>query len=310
MKLACWNFYEDGVTQSLIGRWLTCRQKCSIGLLEQLTPKTDRTPLAFGQLVHRVLEKTYRAGNPDHIGSVIEEVAETLRPKDPAAFEEFELLVGWAEALLPRYFAFWGKKDFTKMQWETLEESFEMPWTLASGNQTILRGKLDGVYRAGKGLWLMEHKTKGQIREDFLIDQLGFELQCMWYLTVVREQYGETPKGINYNILRRPGLRRTQKETLSAFVGRCREDILARPEHYFQRFEVAVTEAEFDRWHEEFEVILAEFETWAEDPRLWTYRNSGACSIYGTCEFMPICSSGNRAGYEAKTSHFPELEEE
>jgi hypothetical protein len=292
---------------------MTCRQKAAYGLLEQLTTNGGSTPLLFGNLVHRVLELTYADKNPGYAMEHLETAANELAPVDNAEYEDYEICLGWAEALIPSYFLFWGKKDFESMRWEHLEGEFGVPYDMGLGRMTIpLRGKIDGAYRIGtnNSLWLFETKTKGQIKEDFLLEQLSFDFQINYYCNVLTKISGVRPKGVNYNILRRPNLRRSSSETLKNFVERCQADIIKRPEFYFQRYEVAVTEKDMDKWNREFKVIMQLFEQWVSNPEYYTYKNPNACSIYGVCPYMRICANGDRSGYVGKESHFPELEYE
>jgi hypothetical protein len=62
----------------------------------------------------------------------------------------------------------------------------------------------------GAGIWLVEHKTKGDIDEQRMKRQLGFDLQTMIYLIALQhDENGEIPssapiKGVQYNVVRRP----------------------------------------------------------------------------------------------------------
>lgn len=312
-----WDFWEHGVTQGAINAFLTCREKARLSLQEGLTPiSRDRGALIFGNLVHGVLEQLHhskeykpKAQALKLARKLVGAQEEKMRPTIASdQLQEFEQLAGMAEALTVGYITHWADKDTKDMNWQQSEAVFSVPWTLSSGRKTVLRGKMDGVFRRGKRLWLFETKTKSQVREDVLIDTIPLDLQVAAYLEAIRVSTGETPQGALYNVLRRPGLRLGAKETIKAFTDRCMEDVLTRPEHYFIRFEVALTKDELEQSRLELDNILDEMERWAMGEG--HFRSACHCAgMWGPCDFLPICARQDRGRFAVKEAHFPELEE-
>ena len=52
----------DGVTQSIIGNYCSCRQKCVFSLNRWYDPKSEKR-MDFGNLTHGCLDKMYKRGN-------------------------------------------------------------------------------------------------------------------------------------------------------------------------------------------------------------------------------------------------------
>ena len=255
-------FYDmkrDGVTQSLIAMWLTCRQKARL-YLEGWDSKYHKEALIDGNIGHAVLERAYtliRAGRMTRPPSqklaraIVAKVEaqwylENAKPSSEAR-EMVERACAVMEVLLPAYFDYW-RKDFLEKKWESLEEKFSMDIAVVSRDEEIvhipLRGKKDGVFTTPRGRWLFETKFKSQVDEDGIVATLGFETQVMMYMLETyysrldkRDPMKSMPRGCLYNIVRRATLRKRVKESVPEFARRVRADVAKRPDFYFMRME-------------------------------------------------------------------------
>ena len=325
-----WDLHRDGVTQGLLANFLTCPEKCRLAAVEGLTQIRTGGALAFGSLIHDVLDQVYShvmrkkdCDNWETFTTAVMGIA--LRDKekadrdainerggtDPEALVMLEENYGMAEGILPGYLKKWSG-DFNDVEWIALEQMFETPITfqMEDGEEVTLtiRGKRDGVFRSRKSgrLYLFETKTKGRIDEDGIMDRLVFDLQVMLYLWSMWKDFGEMPQGVVYNIMRKPQLRQKKDESLKQFIDRIRFDTEARPDFYYMRYNSDIVGSDLVEWEKEFILILRQLVRWYRGQFNW--KNSGACAMGGfNCQFLPVCSRNDRSSFKTKEVPFPEL---
>lgn len=326
-------FYDmerDGVTQSLISMWLSCRQKAKL-YLEGWDSKYHKEALIDGNIGHACLERSYtlirekkmtRPPSERFSRSIVEAVeaqwhVENLKPNAEAR-EMVERACAVTEVILPLYFDYWNK-DFKDKKWVSLEEKFEFPMAVTSRTGKVchvpLRGKKDGTFRTSKGLWLFETKFKSQISEETIVETLSFETQVMlyllqtWYDTPPKLSEKTAPKGCLYNIVRRASLRQKVKETIPEFAKRVKADIQKRPEFYFMRMESPATIKELSYFQSELQNLLSDMWDWWKGlaPH---YKNTYSCiGKYGKCQYLPVCGRGDYGNLAKRKVVFKELED-
>ena len=316
---------EDGVTQGFLEKFMCCPQKCRMSMVDGWTKDKTSDALIFGDLVHGVFDKLYTEfrDHPKGFDPVLQ-VALFLGESDrnwrnshnratAIQVQQWEECMLSAEVLLPLYCQHW-RKDFSDVEWVSLEEKFDVPFPIKTyeGPRSIrIRGKLDGNMRIRKKLWLFETKTKSQVDDNTIIDCLPIDLQVNTYSWADREMYGELPHGVKYNVLRRPLLRMGKKETYPEFRKRMHNDIVSRPDWYFNRYELQLDVDEHDATVRNTHNILLDVYDWARWGRGHQYYNPSYCSgKYGTCEYLGICSRNDCAGLVKKTCAYPELDSE
>lgn len=292
----------------------------------------------FGSIVHAALERIYGAvqsgalvGVPDalKVQSVLGEIEAIWKAENPISTQDtrddFQLTLMMAESILPTYFRYWKADDFGKFEWIKLEHEFKLPYTvtlpptLTVGNkwrqrdiQTFIRGKMDGLYRdrsKGPQPRLLETKTKGRIDPGSLEDIMPHQLQPNIYLKAAREIYNIMPAACLLNVIRRPQLRQKVKESITEFGERVALDIRERPDFYFIRLEMQVSEQDYNRFDAELSDLMLDFVMWkiGEGPH---YKNDGHCeNKYGTCAMLPICGRQFYEGHFRRPKVFSELEE-
>lgn len=327
MKPAFYDIERDGITQGLLNCWRSCREMAWL-FLQGYSLKRNSMGLVFGTIIHAVLEDIYGMMQQKKILGIptaknvkwaclrVEKIWEKENPKASAEgiqLKELSLLL--AEAILPLYFEYWHK-DKTNLPWVGLEQEFKIPYKLADGRKTFLRGKMDGIYKKN-GIWLFETKGKSQINEVNLVDTLGLDFQNNFYLSNVRRLLNIQPSGVKYNVIRRTQMQQSKKENLKQFANRIIEDIEKRPEYYFLRFELSITKQELDKFDEELGIHIKEFYDWWDTKRglrpnraIGHYKNPSQCETkYGRCDMLDICSAGNFSRYEKRKVVFRELED-
>jgi len=331
-KSGVWDIHRDGVTQGLLANFMLCPEKCRLSSVEGLSQIRTGGALAFGSLIHDVLDEVYshvmrKKGASDWYTFAYSVLTIALRDKEkkdrqainekggsnPEALVMLEENYGIAEGILPGYLKRW-ESDFVDVEWVALEQMFETPVTfkMEDGEEVTLkiRGKRYGVFRSRKSnkLYLFETKTKGRIDEDSIMDRLVFDLQVMLYLWSMWKDYGEVPQGVVYNIMRKPQLKRKKEESLKQFIDRVWLDTETRPDFYYMRYNSDIVLSDLKSWEEEFITVLRQLVRWTRGKFHW--KNSNACSMGGVnCQFLPVCSRGDRSSFKLKEVPFPELVE-
>ena len=313
-----YNPQTTGVTQSLIHTWRACQVKARMTCKGYYRPVSSTTVI-FGSVFHEVIaiiENYIKNGDIQSIESYVDH--KHMIFKDAKLFfeddyneqstkgkEEYDLTFGILPGLIEQYLRFWPV-DFLR-EWEEIEKAFSSKGPLG----VVVRGKRDAIIRMGdKSLWLMEHKTKSMISEDNLGMTIARDLQVLLYISVYNWSHKEKLSGVIYNIIRKPLLRKRSSETTDAFIHRCIDDIKLRPEHYFMRFEVPITESVLNDFAIRFTAEMARFLTWWETSDTFDCENTSNCYMYNSpCQFIDYCDSGrkNYGGLEVREKHFPEL---
>jgi hypothetical protein len=298
---------SDGITQSMLASFLACRQRSKYQLDRWESVFGSAASALRGDLYHGILEEWYKYKTPasnllNGAAAFLPEVIDSWRKRQSkhapnvSAMDDAE---NFARAVFPEYVERWKKSD-AKYKWEALEEVFDVKW-----EQWRLRGKRDGTLMLNGSRWLFETKTKAQIDEAGIMDSLAFDLQNLFYLTVLRTQ-NRPAIGVIYNIVRYPQLRIKKTETPEQFQERVAEDVRQRRNFYFMRFEVTYSEMVQEQFRNDLKVMLNEFEQWYTG-KLPTYKNVTACITKIKCPFLTACASGSMAGYKQTRTHFKEL---
>ena len=288
----------DGITQSMISGFLECRErfrlKNIVGLQEV---DTFNHRLEYGQMWHLCEESSAKAVPEKRLLTADEipwrkellDYCKNLCQKYVVAQEQISHWYQVCRAQFPIYVKYWEKHKDTKQRTPLLqEETFKVPYELPSGRVVLLRGKWDSVDLIGKdGIYLQENKTKGDIKEEQLKQQLGFDLQTMFYLIALLLWRQNTThigfptapiSGVRYNVVRRPlsggvGSIRQHKPTKKNPQGESAADFYVRlgviisedPSHFFMRWRVEVTPNDMERFRREFlDPILEQVCDWYE----------------------------------------------
>jgi hypothetical protein len=269
----------DGVTYSLLSRFLVDRERFRVLVVEGLQPRPVFDPATtFGSFWH-TCEEAHASGVRDWAYNLCNHVQLVCR-HHPTAQDHIDHWFLVCKTLFPLYVEHWGKHPDTLSRTPVLEEQvFSMPYHLPSGTIVRLRGKFDSVDSVGAGpqkhLMLQENKTKGRLDQGMITRQLNFDLQTMLYVVALgiyqndHTDLAHSPSdkivphwrigGVRYNVVKRPGIRR-KKPTKSNPRGESREDFALRlasevkkdPGSYFARWDVAVSPDDLATFRKKF----------------------------------------------------------
>lgn len=300
----------DGITQSLLSRFIVCRERFRLYALEGLSEAEGfNKHLEYGNMWHVCEEAT--AGNNDW-REPLREYAASLCRRYPLQQHDIDKWFNVCRYQYPIYLEYWkGHSDVLEREPICQEQVFHVPYKLPSGRIVTLRGKWDSVDVIGKGkkaqVYLQENKTKGDINEQQLLRQLssGFDLQTMLYIVAWEESpdsgyvseghmASDVPPyptgGVRYNVIRRPlsGGKGTIKqkepnktnprgETAEEYYARLAQYIVDEPGYFFMRWKVDIDQTAIERFKKDFlNPCLEQLCDW------WQVMNGGQVSPYAS----------------------------
>lgn len=290
---------NGGVTQSMLGRYLCCKERFRILVIEGLKPHPRfSAPLDFGTMWHACEEALAGAPGDRHPKKPhesyywevkLEECVNGMMAQYPRDIENILHWCSVAQELFPVYVDHWSEHPDVQNRTPLLaEQVFDVPYTLPSGRTVRLRGKWDSVDLVedpapnimpsrSSSIWLQENKTKSGIDRFKITRQLTFDLQTMVYLIALEERlsndtahdsllgkdYGPYAKGVRYNVVRR-----SAHKTATSMVKKVSEDVEAgRSNEWFDRFNVTVSTGDVKKFKVEcldpvLENLCDDFEWW------------------------------------------------
>ncbi len=306
-----YDIFKHGVTQSLITKFRNCPVATRLYLKGFASGDGMSMPLQFGNDFHDVMEAILPSSSENPYIDVVNSVPsfvndqeakpERMETYDSASADNMQMMetsLAMLEPVVKAFFnfhedLFYGEEGY-KIYMDDQGAFLEREFCIDVGAGIPARGKIDGLCEDGNGdLWLLEHKTKSQINEDALLMTVPRDMQVNLYMEAVRQITGKRPKGVLYNVVRRPGLRRKKSETLTDFVNRIKEDIAERPAHYFKMFLVSITEAEHEYQVELINNEMIRFRLWfMKEENLDPQHTHECVGVYGQCPFIKYCNSG------------------
>lgn len=187
------------------------------------------------------------------------------------------------------------KDDFRRFKVFLTEQTAE----IMLGDE-VYHGYIDCLVQDVHGdWWVLETKTAAQINASYL-DKVQIDSQVTGYMWLAREILGEFPKGVIYDVIKKPGIRLKKAETKQAYTRRVVDEYIKHGavKNMLVREEVLIHDRQLKRWKKNMAATLK----WAAG--LTTYHmNTGAClPMYGACGFLDACCSGkyNKMRYVKK----------
>lgn len=330
---------EDGITQSLLSRFLVCRERFKVLVVDGLKPADSfQHRLEYGQMWH-LCEECF-AANKSWKNPLLE-YAKSLAVKYRDQQEQVDKYYQLCKIQFPIYIKYWrNHPDVKKRESMWAEETFCIYETLPSGREVKLRGKFDSVdwLPNERGYYLMENKTKGDINSEGLKKQLLFDLQTGFYMTALQhchKLHAKTLfkrngpiKGVRYNVIRRPlgggrhSIRQKKGQTETEFYDEVRGRIESEPEFFFMRWKVEYTEDDLNRFKYQFLwPILEQLWDWwewynetEEDAKINKYHWRYPYGVWNpmlegrASEVDEYLNTGSTAGLEKTKNLFGELE--
>ena len=241
-----WDLYEHGVSYSLLSKFIVCRERFRLRVVEGLVPGGTKEAMEFGTIFHKGLELSALGYTHTRILAYFNAKSRT-RMAGRKRLNYDPMLCKIATMMLPMYKSHWSEV-LGKIKYFESEQKFRVLHRTSTGFTVPLNGKRDEGFTKDGKIWLQENKTKSTISEDQIIQTLSSMLQPMLYLYSFQHDHpGKELGGILYNVIRKPGLEQG-KASERDYLNRIKKDIEDRPDHYFKMFEVDISHEDVQRW--------------------------------------------------------------
>lgn len=274
---------------SSISLYLECRRKYYNQKVLNVFPKKSATYFVFGEALHKFLERHYtKIPNPElAIDEVFKNVQLGLLDKDQV--HDLEVQRSMAHGIAAAYPAHY-EADLHNYKTFLPERKFEL--NLRDFSYT---GEIDMLIQDQAGdWWIFETKTaSGQGLTSDYIDRVKVDWQVTGYLVAAKSIIGVRPRGVVYNIIKKPGIRLKKGETKQAFQRRVYEEYTkhAKAKNYFSRHEYLLSEDQVSDWKRQVieigQEIVARHQ--AANKRPWLQSTNACIGKYGTCIYLPAC---------------------
>jgi hypothetical protein len=344
-----WDPYRDGITYSLLSKFMGCRERTRLSYVEGWISKNFSVPLEFGNLFHLLKEVRYSgASMKASLKSSEKYIQSKIKKNNLSALQinELECLRGLAVVTFEEYCNYWnetptfisGRKKWcdNNIVFQHIERTFRHPFTLSNGKIITLTGKIDGelIDPISKKYRILENKTKQRVEEVDIETLLKNDTQTTMYLLANKLSFNAMPDGVIYNVIRRTSMKPRKNELAEDYVSRIGTDIRSRPDFYFMRWKVDITEDDLNRFIDKsLDPMMCQLVEWWEsikdnpfDP--WKTREKNGKSkknvlhhmrpfgMYGggardlADDFKEIIVNGDYSEFEQRDVVFPELVEE
>lgn len=303
------------LTYSALNTLRNCARKYKLRYVDGLTPRERAESLAFGSVIHEALQKWYTLPQDDtRLLKVLEQIDAQFpgRASDPKQKRFWQL----ARAMFCGYAARYSDEEFEVVEVEKeFQAEIRNPDTGRASQTFNIAGKVDGIVRIGREMYLLEHKTASTLDSNYL-DKLWTDTQIALYSYYLR-QSGYPVVGVIYNVLLKTRLEQRQGETEEEF--NTRREVLAaknktgrstaKRQEPESDVEFAARLAEWygkpEAFHRERiylsedRMAMLQDEVWeitqqyldARARGKWLLNTSHCFSYQRACEYLPLCQS-------------------
>lgn len=301
---------------SRLQQFLTCPRSFKHRYLVGVVTRKKPTYFVFGEAIHKFIEFFYRTKDPamalKQVVTVFDSVDTTMLNRE----EMHELACDKAAATgISEVYPSFYKQDFDEFKTFLTEQKFTI--TLP-GTKHRYSGTIDALLQDHAGdWWILETKTAAaQSLNDDYFERVKIDSQVAGYMHGGKSIIGSFPRGILYNVIKKPSIRLKAGESLIAFQQRVKQEYLsfAKEKAYFQRQQLLVATHRLDTWERDTANLMNEVHEKIERARKEALKevtsmlfpmNTGACrSNFSSCQFMNACITDtyNKLLYEKDRS--------
>lgn len=292
---------------SRLQQYLTCPRSFKHRYLMKMVSKKKPTYFVLGEAIHKFIEFYYRTKDKTMALKQIDNVFKTVKTEllNREEMHDLECDKSIAYGIAEAYPTFY-KADFDEFKTFLTEQTFKIP--LPNSSHTYY-GTLDALLQDHAGdWWILETKTAAaQSLNDDYFERVKIDSQVSGYMHGGKHIIGVYPRGVIYNVIKKPAIRLKNGESLQAFQQRVRQEYIsfAKEKNYFQRQQLVVSTHRLETWAEDTSrLVNFVADKIATKDKHW-HMNTGACRAnYGSCTYMNACITNqyNSLMYEKDTS--------
>jgi hypothetical protein len=256
----------------------SCWMKYKWKYMDGLEPITKSTQLTLGTVMHEAFDLFYKGESSEGITSHIVRSFDNEIAKQEAADIE-DLTVAKYTAI--GMWAFYPHKNLKEFQEIYSEEETRIP--IGSYEMVI---KVDGRVKKDNVWWVRELKTTSLSSTQFQA-RTATSAQATGYVYGLRKK-GYDIKGIMFDYIKKPILRKNKNEDMYAFGNRIMRDYKDRPSFYFNRYFTYRTEQDLKLYEKDMLAVATEIERRRATGEF--YRNQDSCwNFNAECPYRKIC---------------------
>ncbi len=275
------NTPNGGLTQSAISKFLCCRERFRLAMVEGLLAQEEFDYKSeYGNIWH-LAEEQFAKGE-DWKKPILDYCARLFK-KYPMAGKSIDQAYNCCLVQFPIYIDWWQHHDDVRKRKPIYQEQvFNVPYELPNGVVVWLKGKWDSVDLIDKLVFIAENKSRSDIDVELLKSHLPSDLQSNIYMVALVEHIKQLQEedatwsriwgkqkllgkpiplgGVRYNVVRRPlsgmkycikqkkGLGKSRKgaETKEMFYDRLGKLIKENAKDFFCRVKMEVSTQEIE----------------------------------------------------------------
>lgn len=246
--------FSEGSTQSEITTFDVCPVKWYYHYNLLLSGGDANIDFAIGTAWHKIMAGIYTPESGEDWREVkcqYEEGAEKNQEHEALLEQWDKILQVYAERYIIKY-----KDEIANLQVLGVEQEIDVtiPW---KGTEIRLRGVVDLRGKLLGKMMLFDHKTTSGLNSA-LMRGWEYRFQFMFYLWLARQVLSDMPDRLIINVMVKPTIRIKQTESLGAYLGRLRKEIIDDPNKYFYRQPLILTKGKMERFEQE--VLFPKFD--------------------------------------------------
>jgi len=283
-----------------IQTYLDCPRKYKHYYLNRVAMRKRPIYFVLGSAMHKFIEMFYRTQDVALAKRQVEQefakVDRTLLNREEV--HDLEVAKNTALGMAAAYPKFY-KQDFDEFDKFLTEQEFNFPFPKWHDAQTeedrpTYGGFIDLLVKDHAGdWWQIETKTaSAQTLTAGYFDRVKLDSQVMGYMHACKEILGVFPRGIIYNVIKKPSIRLKKGESLREFQQRVYHEYtkFATEKKYFTRTQVIVDRRRLKEWLKQTTTLANHIQDQVKNKSKFWPMNTGHCQgKFGSCQYMPAC---------------------
>ena len=295
------------LSHSQLQTYKNCNKDYFHGYIRKMKPRKAYLPFIFGGALHSSLEAYYESKGKNCIrrmeSAINDAYAEVdtsvMTPKEVSDLHTEKAICSGICKVYPDVY----KGDFDEFEEFLIEKDFKIKFGRHAGFELSYQGKIDGLFRDAAGdWWVFETKTKAYAKDNSsYIKKVHIDNQVLGYMhgahQILSEQSQEKPwpKGVIYNVVQKPAIRKKTSESVQDFRKRIIQEytVNAESKEYFCRYPLQLDERAVKSWKKDMKYYLMEIAAKKAMGKKAVYpMNSGSCQRFNSlCRWLPACTT-------------------
>jgi hypothetical protein len=247
--------------------------------IRNLEPITKPIGMQLGTILHQAFDMYYNNFHEDEVEAyIVDQCDELIKEADPYKKEDF---------IIAKFTAL-GAWNYFPKQWrdEYEEVQSEINFNLPLSNGIDFCGIIDGLVKKDGNWFIRELKSTGLAFPQFE-RKANISPQVTGYVYAMRKM-GIDVKGIMYDFIKKPLLRKSANDTVDTYSARIVHDYATRPPFYFKRHFTYRTDEDIRLFEKDIMQLSEDINDKIDSGKF--YRNPNNCLNYNTeCPYKKVC---------------------